>query len=381
MNGRPPIVNPYAKKHTPLSQSGAMGRQSQQRNSLQKRTHQLAASNNHPKRKKKKGDQLTLAGEIAFDTTKDCKRCVNTSARRQGLPVSEYKKPHHVLCPLNQKTKGKGPISDHTRACMDEEKRLTQLFKAPLQHHERPMSKHVTPESTAAFFAPRTKTTTKLSQQSVVATTTKESNAAHVTPWELCQSVTERVNESSFIDKHKSKAAPLAMIAFADVVSKQINQRKDFFRHHFVGLTMTVPVIDDCTEPNYHSIMGQRLLLVDWTRYGITVPCPDATCAGNLANDRTNYSKNKTLFPIFGLDGPPAWCIVMSMVCSCCKRRFDANSADVLVAIPPHAANQYPVDTKYALTTKNSHLAYTATEVFDSVMLTYGNGELCSTLL
>ena len=264
---------------------------------------------------------------------------------------------------------------------MDEEKRLTQLFKAPLQHHERPMSKHVTPESTAAFFAPRTKTTTKLSQQSVVATTTKESNAAHVTPWELCQSVTERVNESSFIDKHKSKAAPLAMIAFADVVSKQINQRKDFFRHHFVGLTMTVPVIDDCTEPNYHSIMGQRLLLVDWTRYGITVPCPDATCAGNLANDRTNYSKNKTLFPIFGLDGPPAWCIVMSMVCSCCKRRFDANSADVLVAIPPHAANQYPVDTKYALTTKNSHLAYTATEVFDSVMLTYGNGELCSTLL
>ena len=71
----------------------------------------------------------------------------------------------------------------------------------------------------------------------------------------------------------------------------------------------------------------------------------------------------------------------MSMKCECCNRRFDANSAEVLCTIPQHAALLYPVESKYALRNKACHLERTATEAFESIMLTYGNGDLCSRLI
>jgi len=107
----------------------------------------------------------------------------------------------------------------------------------------------------------------------------------------------------------------------------------------------------------------------------------DANCAGILDNECTNFSKNQTLFPIFSLEDSPAWCMVQSMVCTKCKRRFDANDSIVLVVVPPFASQEHPVDTKYALNDKASHLSRTTTEVFDNILVTYGNGELCSRLL
>jgi hypothetical protein len=72
--------------------------------------------------------------------------------------------------------------------------------------------------------------------------------------------------------------------------------------------------------------------------------------------------------------------MVQSMTCLCCKRRFEANSADVLLSIPAYAAALYPVETKYALR-NNCHLARNTTDVFESLIVTYGNGDLCSKLL
>jgi len=109
------------------------------------------------------------------------------------------------------------------------------------------------------------------------------------------------------------------------------------------------------------------------------VPCP--SCDGNLYNDRSNFSKNQTLFPVFGLDGAPLWCIVQSMLCRKCKRRFDANSSAVLLKLPAYVALTYPVATKYAFPNRNCHLNENATKVFDHLMLTYTNGEVYSKLL
>jgi hypothetical protein len=173
------------------------------------------------------------------------------------------------------------------------------------------------------------------------------------------------------------------MIALASYVMKEIVRKSENdFRKHFNGLTFVVPDCSTKTSPYYHSIVGQKLLLVDWcSMYGLQIACPDAKCNGLLKNERTNFSKNQTLFPIFGLDGPPSWCMVMSMVCSCCKRRFNSNDGEVILQLPSYIAAAYPVETKYALADKTCHLAKNATEVFDSIMLTYGNGELCSRLL
>jgi hypothetical protein len=75
------------------------------------------------------------------------------------------------------------------------------------------------------------------------------------------------------------------------------------------------------------------------------------------------------------------WCLVQSMVCGKCARRFDANEGHVLVSVPAYAANAYPVDTKYAFGKSLCHLSRVTTEVFSTKMITYGNGELCSKLL
>jgi hypothetical protein len=73
--GQRMVVNPYAKG-PPYAKNGpapitTMGPQSQRRISQQQRTHRMQA-NNTGYRKRKKGDQQTLTGEIAFDPVKDC---------------------------------------------------------------------------------------------------------------------------------------------------------------------------------------------------------------------------------------------------------------------------------------------------------------------
>ena len=133
------------------------------------------------------------------------------------------------------------------------------------------------------------------------------------------------------------------------------------------------------SSPSYHSICGQQLSLVDWKRLGVEVSCPN--CNNTLKNDRTNFSKNKTLFPIFHMSGRPSWCMVMSMQCTSCFARCDANDGVILSRLPAYAAAAHPVDTRHALHNKNSHVGRCATDAFDLLMTTYGNGEMCSRLL
>ena len=60
---------------------------------------------------------------------------------------------------------------------------------------------------------------------------------------------------------------------------------------------------------------------------------------------------------------------------------MNANSGEVLSRLPACARNAHPVETKHALDNKNSHIGITATTVFDLLMPTCGNGDLCSRLL
>jgi len=70
--------------------------------------------------------------------------------------------------------------------------------------------------------------------------------------------------------------------------------------------------------------------------------------------------------------------MVMKMGCACCKRQFNSNDNAVLLSIPEYLSIHYPVEPKYALNNHSCHLEKEATDVMDSLMLTYANGELCS---
>ena len=374
------MVNPYAKGRPLAARNGAqnniMGPQSQQRVSNTKRAYQLASYSSS--KKKRKGEQLTLQGELAFVSERDCVVCRAQSLAKLTPNYRIPKRSHHQLCIKNRKTKGKGVVSSQMIACRAEEKRLQHLFSAPLDSHEKAGAVHLSKEGGVAFFQPRNPQQQQQQQQKEKAITP---SLAPAHPINFCAAVSAMTADPAFQEKHKKKGAPLAMIAFASVVVKEVIRKQKCISNHFVGLTMTVPRYNDAT-PQCHSIMDQKLLLVDWAKtYGKECACPDAHCTGKLANERTNFSKNQTLFPIFGLDGAPAWCMAMSMICSKCKRRFDANDAEVLLALPAYVAAAYPVETKYALSNKSSHLHKNATDVFDSIMLTHGNGDICSRLL
>lgn len=376
-----PIVNPYAKarpKGGGSSHNGEiMGRQSQQRISNTKRAYSLAGTNSF---KKKRKGQLTLVGEVAFDPLVDCKICVAHAIKRVRPETTIPKRAHHPNCPKNTKTKGKGALSSLQIATEAEEKRLQTLYTMPLSTSEKASGRYLTEAAGKAFFLGQTKkkhVAPKMTSSSTGSISTVESSSQY-----YCKAVTTMTADSSFQQKHAKKGAPLAMIAFAMAVMAESNNKREDFESNFNGLTMEVPPCKDNHNPHYHSIVGQHLLLVDWKRmFGISVKCADRRCAGVLQNDRTSFSKNKTLFPIFSLHGAPSWCIVQSMICPICSRRFDANDGELLVSLPSYAAEAYPVDTKYAISNKHSHIHRKATDVFDSIMLTYGNGEMCSRLL
>jgi hypothetical protein len=356
-------------------QNNNMGPQSQRRLTLQGRTHQLQASSH----RKKVTGQTTLFGDRAFDPLEDCKVC-----RVKAAGGSSHKA-HDPRCCNNRRTKGKDPKA---LAAEKEAKRLEDHFTKPLSEAEKFSSRNLTAEVGEAFFAPRTMAAnnnrpSKVTPRPSMMHAADNNNNSRLSPVDLCGAVSEKVCDTNFIEEHKDSRAPLAMIAFATVVAEQIVRRSVDLQHHFDGLTMTVPDTRQAMHPQYHSIVGQKLLNVDWQKmYGIDITCPSCRDA-TMCKDRSNFSKNKILFPIFTIDGPPMWCMIMSMVCpnTACRMRLNANSAEILAQLPEYARSAYPVESKYAEGYKHSHISRSATDVFDLLMTTYGNGELCSRLL
>ena len=333
----------------------------------------------YSRKKSRTTHQGTLYGTRAFEPERDCPIC---RAKASRLPIPHRRHPTH--CPNNKKTKGSK--SKSVVAAMEEERRLAKHFAAPPTEAEKGRAANMTRENVEAFFAPRAR---KNNPQS---TTPAPTEAARVDPpmpqqekpkIDLYNAVVEKVNNPLFEKEHSNNKAPLAMIALAGTVIEKIVRpdKGSLVKSFFSGLTLTVPPVDNCNNPHYHSIVGQKLLLVDWKRmFGIDITCPQCN-QGALVNDRTNFSKNKILFPIFGLEGPPQWCMVQSMTCRTCKSRHHANDGEILCRVPAYAAYHYPVDCRYAVDGRNSHLSRSATDLFDLLLPTYGNGDLCSRLL
>jgi hypothetical protein len=95
-----PVVNPWCAQQPQLeAREAQMGPQSQRRLTLIGRMHRMQESSN----RKRKGDQLTLFGDRAFQPEQDCVVC---KARLGGR---DCHKAHHKLCPNNKRTGGKPP--------------------------------------------------------------------------------------------------------------------------------------------------------------------------------------------------------------------------------------------------------------------------------
>jgi hypothetical protein len=278
-------------------QQQAMGPQSQRRLTLKERTHQLQSNN-----KKRKGVQQTLYGQEAFEPLKHCEPC---KAKKYGLRVPH--RPHHPLCWNNRRTGG--ITSKATLDSIKEMKRQEKVNKAPLKEHERFSWRHSDKESGAEFFRERRVHDTLSSKHKTTTTTTMgttarptlQVNTAPTVHGSFSAADTEKVNDFTFLAEHSKSRSPVAIMALASIVVERIVRGKEDLMKHFDGLTFTVPSVDGVMDPHYHSIVGQKLLLVDWKKmFGLDVSCPRCGL-DSLTNDRTNFSKNRVLRVISGI--------------------------------------------------------------------------------
>ena len=136
--------------------------------------------------------------------------------------------------------------------------------------------------------------------------------------------------------------------------------------------------------PYYHSIEGMSIFSLDWEAMfpGMVLPvCMEVGCNGTLSRDRSNFSKNKKLFPVFTADGMVMWGSYMMYKCQLCQSIFNANDGCFLSRLDDHVAASYPVEPRYALANYRFHLSVELTEDLRSTMLSNGSGDSFSAKL
>ena len=161
------------------------------------------------------------------------------------------------------------------------------------------------------------------------------------------------------------------------------------YRHFFAPGSLSFKFPKDMSEnrgpsPSYHFIEGEELYLVDWKLAFPKVPLPCFNCKKNnkachLYHERSNFSKRKTLFPIWGHSGVPAWAIVMDYKCQECGLTYAANDGKLLSLLPSDVRDSYPVLPRYASGTWHMHKDLT--DDLEQLMKTYANATFVSNKL
>ena len=380
--------------------------------------------------------QTTMQGTKTFTFPDDCIVCA-WRARNPGAPGKNAPhRPHHNHCP--RKKHPKDP--DRVR----EEERLKRM-RLPVQPHEKLIGIRNHPDPQAAlthFFEPRQRTATVVRSRlptpppsdgspqagnpvtaaaSVVSPPAASATASSPSAAEPRQTVEEwTIQEEGVVDWHKTVAAkikdaafvaklnkekiPLPIKVVAQVVSEEVFPKRvpvtngsmsqvvaaklEHARRYFDAnnCALKMPKVPRNMEPIdkwYHMIEGQSLVACCWD---INFPflklkCPESHCDGELKRERTNWSENKKLLPLFCLDGPPMWVMVMKYKCVKCCVPVNANDGRVLRSLPYYVRQTYPVDPIYAGDGGKPQLHRNITDLFPKMMHTYGNGELFSQLI
>lgn len=132
-------------------------------------------------------------------------------------------------------------------------------------------------------------------------------------------------------------------------------------------------------SPHYHSIVGESFLYIDWKLIDPSLELYCLKCVEEgtpktdcwLQHERTNWSKNKALFPIWTATGRPTLAVVMQYKCMKCGVILGANDGRVLAILPAAVRAIYPTDPKYSTGTFHFHLDLS--DDLEALMKTYAN--------
>jgi hypothetical protein len=112
----------------------------------------------------------------------------------------------------------------------------------------------------------------------------------------------------------------------------------------------------------------------------ICLKCFDCN-GGELISKQYDFKQHGYATPIFDISGRTDWACSMMYKCNKCEARCKGNDGRLLAMLPPQYRNAYPVDPRYALENKETHINKSFSKAMDKLMITHGNGEQLSQML
>jgi hypothetical protein len=379
--------------------SAIMGVQSQRRNGSIAKCMKRATK----RKAKHRMAQHSIDGSVPFHPLSHCKICkvraANKAARREKF--REPKRSHHRLCPKNRKTRG---MSEATVLGANEfmQNRKSNSTRTPI------FPPSIAPPPPAyQFFERRPATAVALSTSTsdpAAKTSIARNTALTSGPSNLRLEVDSRIkifhSESAF-HWAKDKAFPPAVGLMADYIcgllehrrpadtseplpttilmEEAIHNYRQFFAPGKLDFTFPSAAAEaGAPSPYYHALQETTIMLVDWKLAFPNQSLRCYTCKNTLEHERTNFSKKRSLFPLWSHNGP-TWCVVMNYKCSSCNICYAANDGRLLSMLNPAVAAAYPVMPTYAAGTFHLHRDFT--DFLEPLMRTYGNGPLISSMV
>jgi hypothetical protein len=393
-----------------------MGCQSQRREGSIKACKKAASK----RKSKHKLTQRTMVGGEVFDPEKDCKQCVAVTKKNCGLRASIPHRPHHKRCPKNRKTRGS---SETSVFIMREAERNIRLNTTPFTMGNDGVYRNpINPVAWSNFFQPRAAyqplpglveptnivhTATSIDKNKSPTQQKKSRFDATILRRVIDERMHEHKNERKYqwLDGFRY-SKPIGLLA--DYVYELCTFRKpkstadpffgsnheaeglanfnSIFVHGSLKFELPPELFSPAAanrqappSPYYDSIVGLTLLYIDWRLVvDSRLPCPN--CLNNydepsscpsLCHDCTNWSRNKSLFPLVTGTGAPMLAFVMYYKCEECKRTFPANDGRILMTLPANVRDLYPVLPRYARGT--FHLTEDASSNLEYLMRTYAN--------
>ena len=157
------------------------------------------------------------------------------------------------------------------------------------------------------------------------------------------------------------------------------------FQHYFKPgtCTYTFPKEQDNSAPSpyYHSITDESIIYLDWkliypNQKLCCYNCLSHGATSELKSTKTNFTHNKSLFPLWDKSGRPTPAVVMNYECENCGSKYKANDGKLLTLLPSHVRSIYPVLPTYA--TGCFHLKIDLSDDLEDNITTYANTEQVS---
>ena len=301
----------------------------------------------------------------AFMAIRDCEMCEAYHLRRFNPSIRIPHRKHHKLCSKNTSTKGH--LSDRSIEVLEFSSRMEAQNQRPLAS-DGIVGFRPTNGDLQNFLRPRTSTSTAAAnsmnntQQQVESQTPLASDLRA----RVDQIVVELGGQPSVrnvlvalakevfasMKVKRSRDSSSSQMTTQNYKEKELEYRK-YFAPGEILCKIPKEVSSQAPSPYYHALEGCAIADVDWERShpGTKLYCLQCKDETLLQRVYTNLSKNNSLLNILTFTSTCLHIVarVMQYKCPGCKKIWSGADGELLMQLPPHIREAYPVSPEYAI--------------------------------